>query len=83
VVAGEGVVCVGKKCSALSILTISPERATNSKEVSLNVQDIVYVLEREVPSDQVEGEVLALSELLAQVEHEQRFIVVRERILER
>jgi len=53
--------------------------AATSKEVSFNVHGIVYVPESEAPSDPLESEVRALSELLAQVKDEQGYIVVRER----
>ncbi|KJZ73545.1 hypothetical protein HIM_07101 [Hirsutella minnesotensis 3608] len=51
----------------------------NSKEVSFNVHGIVYVSESELPADPIETEVRHLSELLAQVQDEQGYIIVRER----
>ncbi|KAF4123377.1 p24 family protein beta-1 [Geosmithia morbida] len=51
----------------------------NTKEVSFNVHGIVYVSEGDMPSDPLEKEVRALSDLLAQVKDEQQYIVIRER----
>lgn len=53
---------------------------STSKEVSFNVHGIVYVPEAEAPSDPLEKEVDKMSDVLEEVQDEQSYLVMRERI---